>query len=129
MSEIEIGEYVRLKSGYIVGKAIGIVPEHGDETGYCPESVNTEELDTIFYDEIAKHSKKITGLIEIKDMVRVRNLKGDIFDFTIEIFDDKTMIDLQLALDNNELKLLSILTKKQYNQNCYRLEGIKCFMQ
>lgn len=71
---------------------------------------------------MVKHSKNIIDLIEVKDIVELQNLKGDIFNFEFEIFDDKAMIDFKLALDSNEVKLVSILTHEQYERNCYRLE-------
>lgn len=141
MSEIEIGEYVRLKSGHIVGKAIGIVPEHGDETGYCPESVNTEELDTIFYDEIAKHSKNIIDLIEIGDIVngyKILDIADSIYENSKRILiykNEKEKYERWIYIQQYNGKvhtqddIKTILTKEQYNQNCYRLEGIKCLMQ
>lgn len=113
MEKIEIGEYIRTDQGEILKYNIEHEKAYIDNFLTCSHCMS---------ERVVKHSKKLKDLIEIKDIVRVHNLKGDIFDFTIEIFDDKTMIDLQLALDNNELKLLSILTKEQYTQNCYVME-------
>ncbi len=122
--EIKVGEYVRLARNQGINKIIeiednryilddSIADEYGDLT--CVLEKNKLK------DEIVKHSKNIIDLIEIKDIVYLRNLKGDVFDFKAEIFDDKTMLDFKITIDCNEVKLLSIVTHEQFEQAEYKI--------
>lgn len=120
--EIEVGEYIRLKNGYIVGKVIEIVPESGDETGFCDEYVKTEKLNTVFYNEIANHSKNTIDLIEEGDILEIKE-GNDICYLGLE--KNTTTVNYADIIEDikaKKCKLLSILTKEQYSQNCYRLE-------
>lgn len=123
MDKIEIGEYVRTKNNGI--KRIDTIFENKtvNKYGYeCGSDWDGEWYSYIKTTDIVKHSKNLVDLVGVRDVIKVRNLKGDIFDFILEIFDDKTMIDFKLAIDSKEIKLLSILTKQQYEQNCYVIE-------
>lgn len=108
MEEIKVGEYIRTSKGYMF---------------YIDRKEKLQGLQflDVQYGKIAKHSENIIDLIEIKDIVYLRNLKGDVFDFKAEIFDDKTMLDFKIAIDCNEVKLLSIVTHEQFEQVEYKI--------
>lgn len=65
---------------------------------------------------LGKISNKIIDLIEIKDILQIHNLKGDNITFCFEIFDEKTMIDLELGLDDKEIEILGVLTHEQFEE-------------
>lgn len=69
--------------------------------------------------DIVKHSLNIIDLIEVGDVVKVKDNDW----VRILYADDKDMLDaiIEDILEKN-YKLLSILTKEQYNQNCYKVE-------
>lgn len=108
MEEIRVGENVRTSKGYIFNI---------DKK----ETLQGLQFLDVQYGKIVKHSKNIIDLIEIKDIVYLRNLKGDVFDFKAEIFDEKTMLDFKIAIDCNEVKLLSIVTHEQFKQVEYKI--------
>lgn len=119
--EIEIGEYVRTKTGY-VGK---VMTRKGGYGLWYELDINKEIQDNIqigwvHEDKIANHSKDIIDLVEVEDYVKTEDEFG-----IIEIYyiDDNEMIQAikeDLALNNFKLK--TILTKEQYERDCYRLE-------
>lgn len=116
--EIEVGEYVRTKNGKIYTvKSTTKFPD-GDIHIYINE-------DVIFFrvTEIVKHSFNIIDLIEIKDIVEIQNV-SDKLCFKVEIFDEKTLMDLKLGLEDNEIKLLSIVTKEQMKSVEYKIEEV-----
>lgn len=74
---------------------------------------------------VKKHSKNIIDLIEVKDIIKVRNLCGDNITFCFEIYDEKTMMDLKLGLEDKELEILGILTREQFAQAEYKIKEDK----
>jgi len=71
---------------------------------------------------IVKHSKNIIDLIEVKDIIKVYNLCGDNITFCFEIYDEKTMMDLKLGLEDKELEIKSIVTKEQFASMEYKVK-------
>lgn len=115
--EIEIGEYVRTSNNGI--KRIDTIFKNKTVNKYGYEIGS--EWDGKLYSyikttDILKHSKNIIDLIEINDYVNRYRVE----DISIETN--------EVLLDNNGFSWRTlqakdtILTKEQYNQNCYRLE-------
>lgn len=116
--EIKAGEYVRTKDKILKIDGFEEDMRNIDCVCFTTGEIYTKEL---LNEIIAKHSRNIIDLIEIKDIVEIQNI-SDKLCFKVEIFDEKTLMDLKLGLEENEIKLISILTQKQYKTNCYRLE-------
>lgn len=116
--EIKVGEYIRTINGNI----------------YKVESLTTfvdsdihiyvkEKFQVYFrLNEIAKHSRKITDLIEIGDVLKIE--EDDEIAY-IGLERDTTTIAYQDIIDeikNNKIKLLAIVTKEQFRQIEYKVE-------
>lgn len=121
---IEIGEYVRNKDGYIDKVKKIIEPnkdEYFEETYYICDIV----MASSYKSEIVKHSKQLIDLIEVGDIVN----KLEITSFTEKDKGHKERIawhntfygDDDIATTNNEIK--TILTKELYMANCYKVGG------
>lgn len=117
MEEIEVGEYVRTKNGYII--------KINEETiifnvGYKEQYVDMES--TIYglpyEEEITKHSKNIIDLIEVGDFVNGELVREPI-DKENGYNSDYTGLQ-QFLIAYGKIK--TILTHEQYENNCYRLE-------
>lgn len=118
MEDIQVGEYVRISWSGEIGKVISITRDgwHKVKFAGCTYSRRIK-LDK--NDKRIKHSKNITDLIEVGDIVEVLVNKrtNEILRYTVD-----TESDLYL-LKKDAIK--SILTKEQYNQNCYKLEKVE----
>ena len=105
MGKIEIGDYIRTKKGYL-GKYQKSVEGFDEFT----DSEGTFMLDI---EDIVKHSKNIIDLIEV----------GDIVDgYAVEDISNKKIVYLETGVGITVDSIKSILTKEQYENNCYRLE-------
>lgn len=126
--EIEVGEFVRLARNQGINKIIeiedgnryildeDIADEYGDFT--CVLKKN--ELD----EEVLKHSKNIIDLIEVDDYVNGKRVTDYYFVGTQKVL---VLDNEKVAYEENEnfvpnLAIKSILTKEQFEGNCYRLE-------
>lgn len=117
--KIEVGEYVRTNNG-LIGKLIRI--ERDD--------IDTSLKWYVFYDNkneryinkpyITKHSKNIIDLIEVGDYVNESRVDK------IELCINEVVREHYLKINDNwaiyNWNIKTILTKEQYNKNCYRLE-------
>lgn len=125
---IEVGEYVRINKGNI-GKVIGIFK------GHCAAKYHIQfqggvrvKRQYLSKKTIIKHSKNIIDLIEVGDIVEVELSeefveRKDKIVFT-RIGDVYTKELLQRDVDNGIIvKIKTILTHEQYNQNCYTVKG------
>lgn len=122
---IEVGEYVRTENGYItkicecLGKDIG----YKNMQHYDVDNFIHYRGFIIYKEDIKAHSKNIIDLIEVGDIVEIQNkLDGakTIFDlnkYTIDIYKEQ--------IKNESIKILSILTHEQYEQNCYKVGDIE----
>lgn len=115
--DIEVGDYVRTKSG-----EIGIFVEYRDDKFFCKIKIkNTYYTPPI--STITKHSKNIIDLIEVGDFVngyRVLEMfkfQNDKYAFTTCKSDFKSICRIW-----SEEDIETILTKEQYSQNCYTVE-------
>ena len=106
-NEIKVNEYVRLKTGEIFKV---------DEN--CATYLNYDLNER----KRVKHSPNLKDLIRVKDIIRIHNLKGDDIEFWFEIFDDKTMMDFKLGLDDKEIEVLEVVTKEMMESISYKVE-------
>ena len=97
----------------IVGNVEGI----NESIGFC----NTEPY---VRGNIVKHSKDITDLIEVGDVIEVhfpvRNTIRKIY--VDEYFEDSMILN---GIISGNVILKTILTKEQYMQNCYKCQDIE----
>ena len=126
-NEIKVGEYIRDWNGQIAKitaikeyktkpKVIYtdvVIDSHEDRA--CNESIIDE-------DTIVNHSENLKDLLELKDCVKVHNLKGDDITFIFQIYDEKTMMDFKLGLDDNEIEILKIYAKEMMESISYKVE-------
>ena len=90
--EIEVGEYVRNKEGYIDIVEKVIEPdEYMSEIYYCCKSI----MASSYKSEIVKHSKNIIDLIEVKDVIEINTEK-------YEVIYDKSYGKLGILIPNKE---------------------------
>lgn len=117
--KIEAGEYIRTKEGEI-HKVIKIIEDDGDWDYYCCEN-NTG----YFAMDIAKHNKQRIDLIECGDFVngyKVISVDYDVMNDTTECIE----LDLNSSYQYNFIsirQIQTILTKEQYEANCYKVGG------
>lgn len=118
MKDIEVGEYVRINNDFRL-IALGI----GKVIGINKDSIHVKmnfELPFSFLNEnIAKHSKQLTDLIECGDFVNG-------FPILEPIYNGNTMYGIDEGYENfkrsfGEIK--TILTKEQFEANCYKVGG------
>lgn len=123
MSEIEVGDYVRTKEGFL-GKVIDMDTENFEEPAYF---LNNKQLEReqlgfpITICRISKHSKNIIDLIEVGDYVNGCevldiHIPRDIWD-PVETRINSRYTNFLLA---DEIK--SIVTKEQMASIEYRVE-------
>lgn len=111
MEEIKVGEYVRIKQGYLgkYQKSVEGFDEFVDSEG------------TFFFDikDMLKHSFNIIDLIEVGDIVEISDvLHNDIF----HIWSEDMVKALKEDIENG-IQLKSIVTKEMIKNIEYRLEG------
>lgn len=126
--EIEVGEFVRLARNQGINKIIEIEDGNryildediADEYGDFTCVLKKYELD----EEVLKHSKNIIDLIEVDDYVNGKRVTDYYFVGTQKVL---VLDNEKVAYEENEnfvpnLAIKSILTKEQFEGNCYRLE-------
>lgn len=109
--DIQVGEYVRDCDGIIVLVKNIVFDEDSNDIWY-----EERILKGTWKSRITKHSKNIIDLIEVGDFVngvRVLDVTGDYIHTT----------EFDCCKERLKRKLEIILTKEQYEANCYRLEG------
>lgn len=124
--KIEVGEYVRTKSG-LIGKFYNIeegydgnIQINFEEFGYEYEDIEQ------FYNDIAKHSKNIIDLIEVGDYVngyKVSDKESTLL-FTNVKGIDRSGYHIPISQYGDGIE--TILTKEQYQANCYKVGGEEC---
>ena len=127
---IEIGEYVKTKRG--IAKVLEVKTVKTKMYGKhdvvylidkCPRMYITET-------EFIKHSKNIIDLLEVGDIVEIE-LSEEFVEkenkkVLTQIGGVYTKETLQKDIDNGIItKILTILTKEQYMQNCYKCQDIE----
>ena len=108
---IEVGEYVRTKNGKI-DKVI-------NNNCYMPQYIECEKS-LLYKEDIVNHSKNLIDLIEEGDFVngypvrRIANFNNELCNFDLNTMEWIPLKDIDVYY--------SILTKEQYQLNCYTVE-------
>ncbi len=122
---MEIGEYVRTIYGAIY-KVKDIIdfkkenskPYRGGSSGNLVIITNNPKEDAVwknYTEEIVKHSKNIIDLIEVGDYVNGEKIKT--------ITNDRhLLLDRNVYLLDKYREIKTILTKEQYEANCYKVK-------
>lgn len=108
-NDIEVNEYVRTKKG-AVGKLIEIDKK---ATAYYLDCLKCVSLKNI-----VKHSKQLIDLIEIGDYVNGHLVE----EVRISCFDSSIFVH-EYAIELHENDIKTILTKEQFEANCYKVGG------
>ena len=118
MEEIEVGDWIRTKKGNIDKIACEFDKNNWRSKNTYGELI-VRCLDNIYLlDDIVKHSKNIIDLIEVGDYVNGYKVIAKSDDGYIEILTDD--IEQGELLEEQDIK--TILTKEQYQENCYTVE-------
>ena len=104
---IEVGEYVRTKNGKI-DKVI-------NNNCYMPQYIECEKS-LLYKEDIVNHSKDLIDLLEVRDIVEIE---------LSEEFVEKENKKVLTQIGEVYTKILTILTKEQYMQNCYKCQNIE----
>lgn len=120
MKEIEVGEYVRTKNGYIIK-----VDENTNifNLGYEEQYVDMETTKYGFTceEEIVKHRKKLIDLIEVGDYVNGHRVVNEIWGED----DNNLYLEIEGGFNKaqyiGEKDIQTILTKESYMANCYKV--------
>lgn len=126
MKEIEVNEYVRLVRNQGINKIIDI---HDKKYELETDITNKwREFTCILEeyqlkDEIINHSKHLIDLIEIGDIVEDKYNKYEVaFVKDDKIYcNDYNLDDSLITLREQDIK--TILTKEQYEANCFKVGG------
>lgn len=122
---IEVNEYVRTKDG-VIDKVDALY-------GMIENTVHLENKKWFDIKNILKHSKQLIDLIEVEDIVNKELVIGiiDITNDKEEIIGKKlitqyrsaqfTGLDIKHYIYANDIK--TILTKEQFEANCYKVGG------
>ena len=115
---IEVGEYVRTKDG-VIAKVTDVLDKYSvdcDDDVYDLKNMPMMEIPWEYVDEyVVNHSKNIIDLIEVGDYVNGKYVKE-----INQYKDGKSIIALIGIIDAQDIK--TILTKEQYQSNCYTVE-------
>lgn len=121
-NEIEVGEYVRINNDFRlialgIGKVIGI----NEDSIYV--KMNFELPFSFKKENIANHSKQLIDLIEVGDIVKDKYNKYEVaFVKDDKIYcNDYNLDDSLITLREQDIKV--ILTKEQFEANCYKVGG------
>lgn len=116
MEDVKIGEYVRTKKGQI------------DKFEKYNENRIIVKCKRRNYwaEDIVKHSKNIIDLIDVGDILRykLKGLKSE-YITVVKKYHDSRSNEEWLIIDGYKLEkveILEILTKEQYERNCYKVE-------
>lgn len=124
IKKLEIGEYVRTKSGIIdkiENYSFGCCVWHC-KNGMCIDACNT--IGTHLTD-IVKHSKNIKDLVEAGDFIN--GMQVDEFDdeegtvLGIPIYEDGLFDTLNFYVPIESINIKTILTKEEFESECYRI--------
>ena len=118
--EIEVGEWIRSKDGFI-GKVQKINYDNMEKSNYyiCEKD---NVMASNYLENIAKHSKQLIDLIEQRDIVEDKyNTYEVAFIAGNRIYcNDYNYDDSLIVLEEKDIE--TILTKESYMANCYKIE-------
>lgn len=127
MENLKVGEYVRVYEDNMNRIGIGKVTRVVNESIYVNMN-NKYNLPVCFQiNNIAKHSKQLTDLIEVEDIIKYRidnisttlETKGYL-EGIIDISDEEMLQEIK---SDKDYHILEILTKESYMANCYKVGG------
>lgn len=124
MSKIEINEYVRTKDGEI-GIFKGYNNNKNSQWKYKVKLPKMKLWKYYTEEYIVKYSKQLMGLIENRDILKVKTIDKDIFFLGIdeETSDIAKYEEIIQMIKNGEYELLGILTHEQFEANCFKVGG------
>lgn len=109
--EIEVGEYVRVKEWNVIGKILKI-------------TVSRIYIDSLGFrltrEQIYKHSKDIIDLIEVGDLIKIKEDEKVIHIFNIEMLEA-----LKEDIKNGDITIETIATSEQFASIEYKVEEDK----
>ena len=119
--ELEVGQFARLKSGYIC-KIININDYREPNMKYGVGANYLKDVMFIGGDDIVKASYNIIDLIEVGDIISfyedIDNYKKQ---YVIGIPDLITLDEIKDKITNDNIRLVSILTKQEMEQMAYKV--------
>ena len=117
--KLEVGMYVRLiNNDGMLGKIITITNSNNNFVEIQFQNIKME-IPTFF---IKKASHNIIDLIELNDIVQIKeNIDNHSKSYFIGIDEMATLRTMEERIKNNNLILESILTKEQFENNCYTI--------
>lgn len=116
---IEVNEYVRTKNG-VIDKVDALY-------GMIENTVHLENQKWFDTKNIVKHRKQLIDLIEIGDILKIKISeewveKQDTIKFIV-VGQTYTITEIKECLENGLFKIIQILTKEQFEANCYKVGG------
>lgn len=113
--EVEVNEYVRTKNG-VIDKVDALY-------GMIENTVHLENQKWFDTKNIVSHSKQLIDLIEVGDIVKDKYNKYEVaFVKDDKIYcNDYNLDDSLITLREQDIK--AILTKEQFEGNCYKVGG------
>lgn len=121
--DIKVGEYVRINNDNRNCIGVGKVTKIFNDVIYLDMN-NKYDLPVSFkIENIIKHSKNIKDLIEVGDIVNGYLINETTWGILVHKAHgiDRSGFSIPVAQYNEDIK--TILTKEQYNANCYKVKG------
>ena len=124
--ESRVGEYVRTRNG-LIGK-VNKIELAGSGVRFAGEYLSDTIIqfnDGKVYErrvkekDITKHSKNITDLIEVGDIVFIQDVLNNDF---VYIWDDEMLKAVKQDVEEG-LKITEVLTHQQFEANAYKVES------
>lgn len=119
MSKIEVNEYVRTKGGEI-GIFKGYNNNKNSQWKYKVKLPKMKLWKYYEEENIVKHSKQLIDLIEVGDIVEIRTGLHSSFKYFVENEDNLLLLEEKVKQFWN---IKTILTKEQFEANCYKAGG------
>lgn len=115
--DIEVNEYVRTNKG-VIGKLISETLSYPEPSEWILKANNNKIVIVECNDYPVKHSKQLIDLIEIGDYVNGHLVE----EVRISCFDSSIFVH-EYAIELHENDIKTILTKEQFEANCYKVGG------
>lgn len=120
--KLEVRQFVRLKSGYIC-KIININDYREPNMKYGVEANYLKDVMFIGDDDVVKSSYNIIDILEVGDIISfyedIDNYKKQ---YVIGMPDLITLDEIKDKITNDNIRLVSILTKQKMEQMAYKVE-------
>ena len=123
--KLEVGQFVRLKSGYIC-KIININDFREPNMKYGVEANYLKDVMFIGDDDVVKASYNITDILEVGDAIEIDVIDKDNYPTIMGInfarIDNKVeLASIKDMLKNESAKLLTVITHEQMEQMAYKV--------